>query len=367
MMFDLKHAIRLCTAVVPLLTGVAAMEIAGSDEESSTITNSSTLGSLGKYFSSVFQSSVDTTSNVAEETSLSSFKLFGIDKIVAKVMTPLDGTNDYWPQDWGKSITVTCLDGVKLAGHWAHNEKSASGPTMILSHGNGMVSDNYKQWALWFQDYGYNVLAVTIRGYPGSEGSSDLIRIASALDVEAVVRYAIKDLNIPQKNLALYGFSLGGPYATYASRHFGLPVILQNTLTNVGDIVENLSPVSILSCTKNAIGRSHLDKENKMPSLSGCGLFKDRKDVPLNSFDNLDNLSATTSAVMIIYAQNDGLMGKKGRAMELYQARYGAQAVINPDLFVEIADGNHVSVFLQDNKAQTAVLNFLSAVFKNTI
>lgn len=367
MKFCVKQTIRLCMVAIPLLTGASAMELIASEEESSTITSMSSLGTLSNYFSSMFHSSVDTTSNITEETSLSCFKSSGVNNIVAQVMTPLDGSNDYWPQDWGKPITVTCLDNIKLAGHWAQKTKSVFSPTMILFHGNGMVSDNYKQWALWFQNYGYNVLAVTIRGYPGSEGSSDLMKIASALDVEAVVRYALYELNIPENNLALYGFSLGGPYATYASRHFGLPVILQNTLTNVGDIVENLSPVSIPTCTKKAIARSHLDRGHTMPLLSDYGVFKDKGDVPLNSFDNLDNLRATTSPVMIIYAQNDRLMGKKGRATELYQARYGAQAVIDPDLFIEIPNGDHVSVFLQDNKAQTAVLNFLSGVFKNTI
>lgn len=340
------------------MTVGAAMDPAISEEEKTT----SYTSSFWTPFSSSTQTCLQSTSDSLEDTSVSCFKTSGVDKIVAQAMTPLDRTqHSFWLQDWGKSIQATCLDGVKLAGHWA--EKKASALTVILFHGNGMTSDSYQRWAQWFQHYGCNVLAVTIRGYPGSEGSSDFIKSASALDVEAVVRYALWDLNIPKEKLITYGFSLGGAYATYASRHFGIPVILQNTLTNVPDIIQNVFPIPMTSTTRNAIARSHLDKGPTLSSLDQFGLFKVDKSVPLNSFDNLDNLRATKSSVMIIYAENDGLMGKESRAKELYEARYGTKSPVNPDLFVGIPNGDHVSVFLDDKKAQTAVLKFMAKIF----
>lgn len=358
MRITFNKIIRPCLIAIPLMTGGIAMDTVSSEEEKTT---TSSFGSFWNLFSSSSKPCLQSTGDTLEDTSVSCFRTSGVDKIVAQAMTPLNGTDDYWPQDWGKSIQVACLDGVKLAGHWAG--KKASAPTAILFHGNGMTSDSYQRWAQWFQHYGCNVLAITIRGYPGSEGSSDFIKSASALDVEAVVRYALCDLNISKDKLIVYGFSLGGPYATYASRHFGIPVILQNTLTNVPDIIQNVSPIPMMECTRNAIARTHLDKGPTLSSLEHFGLFTDKKSVPLNSFDNLDNLKATKAPVLIIYAENDKLMGKESRARELYEARYGTQDLVNSDLFVKIPEGNHVSVFLDDSKAQRAVLTFMSTIF----
>lgn len=299
-----------------------------------------------------------------------SLRLLGVGGIVAHSMTPYDGIQEdqtfgrhnYQSQDWGTPIKVMCLDGIELAGYWA--QKTESGPTMILFHGNAMVSRDLEEWAEWFQAQDYNVLAVTMRGYPGSEGSSRLIRIASALDIEAVVRYAREELNIPHHNLALYGYSLGGTYATYAARHFHLPAILQNTLTTTGDVIENKARMSIPNWAKNAIARSHLERGKKMYSLPRLGLFSDEHtNVPLNSMDNLKNLAETKSEVMIIYAENDVLMGGKKRAKKLYQARYGRQDKIDRNLFVKISHGNHKSIFLHDAQARDAVQKFLWQVF----
>ena len=329
----------------------------------SEITSSSSSWSVWDFFSFT-NYSTNYSSELVEDTSVRSFQLLGVDKIVKQAMVPLEEEPNFWPNNWGTKITVTCLDGIKLSGHWNQGGENPLGPTVILFHGNGMTSDSYDPWVRCFQNYGYNALAVTIRGYPGSEGSSDLIKESSALDVEGIIRYATQELNIPKANLALYGFSLGGPYATYGARYFQIPVILQNTLTSVPDIIQNMSPIPLPSCTRNAIARSHMDKGNAMPGFEYNGLFEEKGSIPLNSFNNLDNLQATTTPVMVIYAQNDSLMGKEDRAKELYQARYGKETQINSDLFIEIPNGTHVSVFLRDENAKNAVFNFLKKIFK---
>lgn len=361
MKISIKKACYKCLLTIPLLTGAYAMETDNSKEPEN---NSSPRSWSFSNFFSFTNYSTNYSHDLVEETSLRSFQFAGLDKVVKQAMIPMEGEPNFWPQDWGTPITITCLDNVNLSGHWIQGGKNPLGPTVILFHGNGMTSDSYEPWARCFQEYGYNVLAATIRGYPGSEGSSDLIKKSSALDVEGIIRYATQELKIPKSNLALYGFSLGGPYATYGARYFQIPVILQNTLTSVPDIIQNVSPIPLPSCTRNAIARSHMDKGNTMPIFEYNGLFEEKGSVPINSFNNLDNLQATTTPVMVIYAQNDTLMGKEDRAKELYQARYGKETQINPDLFVEIPNGSHVSVFLRDENAKNAVFNFLKTIFK---
>jgi len=115
-------------------------------------------------------------------------------------------------------------------------EKQPRGPSVILFHGNGMT---YEDWhgLEFFTDRNINILAFSFRGYGNSQGTTDEIAYSSALDIEASLRFLIQNKNVPQENIMSYGASLGGGYATYAARYFGIPTVLSNTFTRIGDIM----------------------------------------------------------------------------------------------------------------------------------
>lgn len=333
-----------------LLTNIHAAS-SSSDEE--------TTSSSSSFFSRFFSAS----SKVSEDSSASCLRASKVNKAVQAGMTPLDGAPFWGHEPWGEDITIPCLDGVKLSGKWLGTTRE--GPTIVLCHGNGMTADNYYRWARWFQkECGLNVLAYTIHGYPGSEGSSEKIAITSALGIEGALRYAIDQKGILQANLMLYGFSLGGIPATYGARYFNIPAIYQNTLTRVGDIVENTTCISLPECSRKAIGRSHIDNHEGMPDLDDVGLFGFLGQVPLNSCDNLDNISNSHAPAMILYAQGDRLMGGEDRARELYTAA----RLKDPkrDVVLHgIPGGDHVTVFLDNAEAQEAVKTFIARQFKH--
>ncbi len=131
----------------------------------------------------------------------------------------------------GSKVELSCLDGVILDGEYI--EKQPGGLAVVLFHGNG---NSYENWhgLKFFTDRKINILAFSIRGYGNSQGTRDEIAYSSALDIEAALRFLIQEKNIPKENIMSYGKSLGGGYATYAARYFGIPPVLDHTFTNIG-------------------------------------------------------------------------------------------------------------------------------------
>ncbi|MBW8310369.1 MAG: alpha/beta hydrolase [Candidatus Paracaedibacteraceae bacterium] len=326
---------------------------------------SSLLTRLGASYINSINSLKNPTQEIAENTAVTSFHWMGSKKVVEKVAIPLNGQNPtYRPIGWGnysEKIEIHTLDGVRVTGNWAASEGLR---TVIMFHGNGMNADHYRPWAKWFNQQGFNALALTIQGYPGSEGTSENLPKASALLVEAAFRFVIHEKNIPLDKIAVYGFSLGGTYATYAGRYLRVPVILQNTFTALGDIPLNIISQYFPSILGRAIARSNLDYHSPMPKLGSLGVFASWGSVPLNPYNNIENLKNTERPVMILFGEQDKLMGGQKGAQELYKARYGKDVEIDLNLFVKISKGEHCDVFLGNSKAEEQVKEFLKANLK---
>ncbi|HXF90556.1 MAG TPA: alpha/beta fold hydrolase [Candidatus Nitrosotenuis sp.] len=341
--------------------------LAHDEEENSSSWSNSFFTALFTPFKTskkVVNDTIDCSYDYSEQSTASSLRFCGADRLVYRGLTPRDGEAYTSSQGYAKTVDLLCLDNVHLTGQWL--KVNNHGPTMLLCHGNGMVSQDYSHWAHWFAHHNVNTLAFTIRGYPGSEGSSKEIARTSPLDIEAALRFLVKDQKISFDRIGVYGFSLGGGYATYAMRYFNLPGILQNTLPSVGDVIRNVTTTWLPETLANGIARSHLDNHAGKIEEENLGLFATlgMKEIPLNSFNNKDNLSQTKAPVMFIYGENDQLMGKEQGAMQLYQGRYGKTAEVDPSLFVKITHGGHTDVFFQQPQAEKAVENFLEKIFK---
>ena len=129
-------------------------------------------------------------------------------------------------------------DGVRLNG-WLFANANADRPLIIWCHGNG---GNISQRALIaekLRSHGVDVLLFDWRGYGKSEGSpteSNLYR-----DSEAVYEFATNELHKAPQNIALYGESLGGPYAAWlAMRHKVRCVVIENSFPSLRELGNTL-------------------------------------------------------------------------------------------------------------------------------
>ncbi len=114
------------------------------------------------------------------------------------------------------TTTLTAADGTALTA-WIHKAKEGM-QTIVYFHGNaghlGYRAEKFRSFAA----AGFGLVAVSYRGYGGSEGSPSQPGLYN--DAAAALTYAREVLKIPEHSLILYGESLGTGIATYlATKH----------------------------------------------------------------------------------------------------------------------------------------------------
>jgi fermentation-respiration switch protein FrsA (DUF1100 family) len=131
-----------------------------------------------------------------------------------------------------EDVQFTASDGVKLQG-WFYR---AGEPTLIFFHGNAGNITERATIASELARRGISVLLFDWRGYGKSEGSpseSGLFR--DALAAYDFVRSRTKG------DIALYGESLGGPYAAYvATKRKAKCVVIENSIPSLAAIGNTL-------------------------------------------------------------------------------------------------------------------------------
>ena len=124
------------------------------------------------------------------------------------------------------------LDGVKINAWYikAHPGK----PTIIYCHGQGENISLWQSVADFLADNGYGVFMIDYRGHGRSEGEPTETGVY--LDLESSIKYLKDYEHISQKDMILWGRSLGGAIvADIASRDKFKGCILESTFTNIRD------------------------------------------------------------------------------------------------------------------------------------
>lgn len=135
------------------------------------------------------------------------------------------------PADFGLSgyerVNLTTNDGVVLRGrffpaygHRGHNTtngSSAAKGSVILLHGYASNHEVLFEYVVWLVAAGYNVLAYDQRGNGQSDGDRITLGYQEAHDVGAAVEWL---QSRGQRNIAAYGFSMGGSVAILAAAEY---------------------------------------------------------------------------------------------------------------------------------------------------
>lgn len=140
--------------------------------------------------------------------------------------------------DWTTTAadeTFTTDDGVKLHG-WLFRAADPHAPLLVWMHGNGGNVTDRGPMAAELAKRGVSVFVFDWRGYGKSAGTPS--EDALYHDALAAVDFAQAHL---AANLALYGESLGGPYAAYAAskRHVRC-VIIENSFPSLAALGNKL-------------------------------------------------------------------------------------------------------------------------------
>lgn len=145
--------------------------------------------------------------------------------------------NDYLPDTVCQKLTLVTHDSLHLSAWYIPTPGTAKG-TVAMFHGHGGNKSGMAREAAAFRQMGYHTLLVDFRAHGDSEGNTCTIGVDEAEDVKLAYEYVAKS---GEKNIVLWGISLGAATITKAVQDYGLKpskVILEMPFASLHDAVE---------------------------------------------------------------------------------------------------------------------------------
>jgi len=199
-----------------------------------------------------------------------------------------------------KKVKILTSDNIELVG-WYHEKNLKSYKTLIYFHGNAGSLENRIHKLNHFQDMNINFLIIAWRGFSGNNGKPS--EKGLYLDGNSAINWLIKK-GVAEKNLILYGESLGTGVATHLAqnRNFG-GVILETPFTSMVDaakIFYPYIPVNLLLKDKfenykkvrninSPILIMHGEKDQIVPFSMGKKIYEIANEPKYSFFTKYDN------------------------------------------------------------------------------
>mmetsp|Transcript_119018 Transcript_119018/g.333396 ORF Transcript_119018/g.333396 Transcript_119018/m.333396 type:complete len:385 (+) Transcript_119018:151-1305(+) len=208
---------------------------------------------------------------------------------------------------------IACSDGVSIHAWLLLRDPNRLNdlPTIVFFHGNaGNIGLRLPNAIQMMQYLNANVLMVEYRGYGESDGSPS--EAGLKLDAEAALRFILKHPKIDAANVFLFGRSLGGAVALHLADYAQqqrLPVagvIVENTFTNIAEMVDHLMPV--IAPLKGLVLRIRWDSMSIVPKLNTAVLYLAGASDELVPHDHMIRLYKATglSKLVKIHVIKDG-------------------------------------------------------------
>jgi len=138
-----------------------------------------------------------------------------------------------------KKVKIQTEDSLELLG-WYHAKNLKDYKTLIYFHGNAGSLENRIHKLNHFQDMNINFLIIAWRGFSGNNGKPSETGLYE--DGKSAIDW-IKKKGVEEKNLILYGESLGTGVATHLAQNRGFGgIILETPFTSMTDAAKKFYP-----------------------------------------------------------------------------------------------------------------------------
>jgi pimeloyl-ACP methyl ester carboxylesterase len=182
---------------------------------------------------------------------------------------PIVSSRYFFPrrEAFSKPYWIDAADGSKLA--CSYHAVNPTAKTVVYFHGNGeVVADYLPDFPDWLAQAGYNVLLAEYRGYGMSTGQPALVGMLD--DVSATIH----SLGIPDRQIVLFGRSIGSLYAVHGvSRHPQVAgLILESGVANITERFFLRVQPEELGMSKTALVdelQRHFDYATKLAGFQG--------------------------------------------------------------------------------------------------
>ncbi len=148
------------------------------------------------------------------------------------------------PYEYGlKNVKEEFLEvsrNLKLLNWFA--EPKSNMPLIIYFHGNSFDIGERAYRIKEYIDEGYGVLLHSYRGFSGNDGNPNEEVIYS--DSQILINWIMKKLSINEKNIILYGESLGTGVAVHLAQNKNyMGVILEAPFTSLSEVAQKMYPI----------------------------------------------------------------------------------------------------------------------------
>jgi uncharacterized protein len=138
-----------------------------------------------------------------------------------------------------EKVKIQTSDDIELVG-WYHEKNLKDKKTLIYFHGNAGSLENRIHKLNHFQDMNINFLIIAWRGFNGNKGNPS--EKGLYMDGKSAIDWLIKK-GVDEKNLILYGESLGTGVATHLAQNKNYAgVILETPFTSLIDAAKKFYP-----------------------------------------------------------------------------------------------------------------------------
>ena len=138
-----------------------------------------------------------------------------------------------------EKVSIQTTDNINLLG-WFHAKNLKSYKTIIYFHGNAGKLENRIHKLNHFKDIKVNFLIIAWRGFSGNEGKPSEEGLYE--DGNSSIRW-LKNLGLTEKDIIIYGESLGTGIATEISQNKNFAgLILETPFTSMIDAAKNFYP-----------------------------------------------------------------------------------------------------------------------------
>ena len=138
-----------------------------------------------------------------------------------------------------EKVKIQTSDNIELLG-WYHEKNLTDYKTLVYFHGNAGSLENRIHKLNHFQDMNINFLIIAWRGFNGNKGKPS--ERGLYVDGKSAIDWLIKK-GVDEKNLILYGESLGTGVATHLAQNKNYAgVILETPFTSMVDAAKNFYP-----------------------------------------------------------------------------------------------------------------------------
>ena len=138
-----------------------------------------------------------------------------------------------------ENVKIKTSDNIELLG-WYHEKNLKDFKTLIFFHGNAGSLENRIHKLNHFRDMNINFLIIAWRGFSGNKGNPSEQGLYE--DGKSAIDWLIKK-GVSEKNLILYGESLGTGVATHLAQNKNFAgVILETPFTSMIDAAKKFYP-----------------------------------------------------------------------------------------------------------------------------